>query len=76
MVGGCLMGLYLTRLYLMGVHLIGVFLMGVHLTNVYFMDLYIPNFPLYKRWSIYRDLSCKMLVLRYRALAHPIASVG
>jgi hypothetical protein len=73
-----LMGMYLTSLYLMGVHLIsvyltgmhliGVYLMGVHLTDVYFMDVYIPNLPLYERWSIYRDLSCKIRVFALQGL--------
>ena len=68
MMGGCLMGLYLTSLYLMGVHLIGMYLMGVHLTDVYFMDVYIPNLPLYERWSIYRGLSCKIRVFALQGL--------
>jgi hypothetical protein len=63
-----LTGAYLMRVYLTGVHLISVYLTGVHFMDVYFMDvyfmdMYIPDLPPYKRWSIYRDLSCKKLVL-------------
>jgi hypothetical protein len=32
---------------------------GIYLVDVYFMDMYIPP---YKRWSICRDLSCKIRV--------------
>jgi hypothetical protein len=45
-----------------------MYLMGVHLTDVYFMDVYIPNLPLYERWSIYRDLSCKIRVFALQGL--------
>ena len=68
-----LMGVYLINVHLIGVHLMSVYLMGVHLIDVYFMGMYmfpiqkgfgenlqIP--PPYKRWSICRDLSCKIRV--------------
>jgi hypothetical protein len=79
MVGGCLMGVYLTSLHLMGVHLMSVYftgvhiisayLMGVHLIDVYIMGVYIPDLPPCKRWSICRDLSCKLRVFALQALA-------
>jgi hypothetical protein len=66
-----LMGVYLTGVHLMGVHLIGVYLMGVHLIDVYFMfDFPNPKRVLARspilqtvvRWSICRNLSCKIRV--------------
>jgi hypothetical protein len=56
------MDVYLINVHLTGVYLMGVYLMGVHLIDVYFMDVYIPNPPPYERWSIWRDLSCKIRV--------------
>jgi hypothetical protein len=76
------MGVYLINVHLTGahhkgVHLIGVYVMGVHLTDVYFMDVYMfpnpkrllrkpPDPPPHKRWSICRDLSCKIRVFALR----------
>jgi hypothetical protein len=89
-----LMGVHLTGVYLMGVHLMGVYLMGVHLIDVYFMDMHMfpnpkrlwgipPGPPPYKRWSICRDLSCKLRVFAlvagwslWRAAAAPMGAVG
>jgi hypothetical protein len=59
--------MYLINVHLTGVHLIGVYLIGTHLIDVYFMDVYIfQNPPPYKRWSICRDLSCKIRVFALR----------
>jgi hypothetical protein len=71
LMGVCLFGVYLTGVHLTGMCLMGMHLIGVHLIDAYFMDMYMfpnpkrlwekpPDPSFYKRWSICRDLSCKI----------------
>jgi hypothetical protein len=46
LIGGCLMGVYLTCVYLLGVYLTGVHLTGVHLTGMCLMGVYLTGMHL------------------------------